>query len=171
MMPAKWALVTGGCMRVGAYINEQLAAQGWNLILHYNTSSQSAQLLQDTLTSKYKIETILWQQDLTQCDQIEQSFKSCIPDSIDIDLLINNASIFEPSDIASSTLNQIQNNISVHLSAPWLLTQLIAKQNQNAQIINILDANLAHKYTSKSAYYISKKSLETLTRALSIKIY
>ena len=170
MNQTKWALVTGGCMRVGAYINEQLAAQGWNLILHYNQSHQSATNLQNRLESTFKIETILWQQDLTQCSDIEQSLNCVTFKSINIDLLINNASLFEPGDMSSSTLDQIQNNMSVHLTAPWLLTQIIAKQNKAAHIINILDANLAHRYTSKSAYFISKKALETLTELSAIEL-
>ncbi|MCJ8314020.1 MAG: SDR family oxidoreductase [Pseudomonadales bacterium] len=166
----KWALVTGGCMRVGAYINEQLAAQGWSLILHYNQSSTQAKTLQHNLETKYKIQTRLWQQDLTICNCIEPSLKTLLGDNIHIDLLINNASIFATSDITTSTLEQIQNNMSIHLTAPWILTQIIAQQNKKAQIINILDANLAHRYTSKSAYFISKKALETLTELSAIEL-
>ncbi|BCE03204.1 SDR family NAD(P)-dependent oxidoreductase [Marinicellulosiphila megalodicopiae] len=170
MNESGWALVTGGCMRVGAYINEYLAARGKNLVLHFNQSSQPALALQKKLESTYSIKTVLWQQDLSKCHKITESIETLLKQIDYIDLLINNASMFEVGSIQTSSLDLIQNNLSVHLTAPWLLTQSIAKQNKAAQVINILDANLSHRYTSKAAYFISKKALETLTELSAIEL-
>jgi len=170
MTSPKWALVTGGCVRIGAFINEQLAKQGWNLVLHFNQSKEAALKLQTKLESTYQINSILWQQDLSQCDQIPSSFQAITKNKLNIDLLINNASVFEQGDIKSTSLDQITNNMGVHLTAPWLLTQIVAQQEVSAHVINILDANLAHRYTSKSAYFISKQALGTLTELSAIEL-
>jgi NAD(P)-dependent dehydrogenase (short-subunit alcohol dehydrogenase family) len=50
-----------------------------------------------------------------------------------------------------------------------LLIQGLLKQQQACQVINISDANLAHRYTSKAAYFISKKAQETLTELAAIE--
>jgi NAD(P)-dependent dehydrogenase (short-subunit alcohol dehydrogenase family) len=50
-----------------------------------------------------------------------------------------------------------------------LLINALAKQAGPCQVINVSDANLAHRYTSKSAYFISKKAQETLTELSAIE--
>jgi len=43
------AIITGGAKRVGAIIANHLAAQGFNLAIHSNTSFDHAQILCKTL--------------------------------------------------------------------------------------------------------------------------
>ncbi|MDP2888560.1 MAG: SDR family NAD(P)-dependent oxidoreductase, partial [Bacteroidota bacterium] len=45
----KTALITGAAKRVGKGLALHLAAQGWSVAIHYNTSADDAIILQDEL--------------------------------------------------------------------------------------------------------------------------
>ncbi len=167
-----WVLVTGGAKRIGAYLNQEFAKSGKNIVLHYNQSETAALSLKVQLEA-FNIEVVLWQANLDDPATIEQRFEALLTQVPHIELLINNASVFEQASLLESTLAQIQSNLNIHLTSPWLLIQGISKQkvkqNKPCQIINISDANLSHRYTSKSAYFISKKAQETLTELAAIE--
>ncbi|NQY62670.1 MAG: SDR family oxidoreductase [Alteromonadaceae bacterium] len=168
MMNESWVLVTGGAQRIGAFFNQQLAKSGKNIVLHYN-QSETAALTLKTQLERENIQVVLWQANLNDPDTIQQRFSKLLTQVSHIELLINNASVFEQGSLLETSLEQIQRNLNIHLTSPWLLIQALVKQNMPCQIINVLDANLSHLYTSKSAYFIAKKALETLTELASIE--
>lgn len=163
-----WVLVTGGAKRIGAFLNQELAKSGKHIVLHYNQSETAALALKVQLES-FNIKVVLWQANLDDPATIKQRFTALLTQVPHIELLINNASVFEQASLLESSLTQIQSNLNIHLTSPWLLIQALVKQNKPCQIINISDANLAHLYTSKSAYFISKKAQETLTELAAIE--
>ncbi|MEW6993746.1 SDR family NAD(P)-dependent oxidoreductase [Colwelliaceae bacterium MEBiC 14330] len=163
-----WVLVTGGAQRIGAFINKAFAKSGKNIILHYNQSETAAITLKSELEA-YNVKVILWQADFNNPDIIEQGLNEILTQVTHIELLVNNASIFEQASLLTTSHEQIQRNLNIHLTSPWLLINRLAKQTKPCQVINISDANLAHRYTSKSAYFISKKAQETLTELAAIE--
>jgi pteridine reductase len=168
MNSSAWVLITGGAKRIGAFLNQEFAKSGKNIVLHYNQSEKAALALKVQLEA-FNISVVLWQANLDEPATIEQRFEVLLTQVPHIELLINNASVFEQASLLESTLGQIQSNLNIHLTSPWLLIQALVKQNKPCQIINISDANLSHRYTSKSAYFISKKAQETLTELAAIE--
>ncbi len=168
MNSSAWVLVTGGAKRIGAFLNQEFAQRGKNIVLHYNQSETAALALKVQLET-FNIKVVLWQANLDDPATIEQRFSELLTQVPHIELLINNASVFEQASLLESSLEQIQSNLNIHLTSPWLLIQALVKQNKPCQIINISDANLSHRYTSKSAYFISKKAQETLTELAAIE--
>jgi NAD(P)-dependent dehydrogenase (short-subunit alcohol dehydrogenase family) len=163
-----WVLITGGAKRIGAYLNEEFAKRGHHIVLHYHQSEEAAIALRSKL-SEYGIKVILWCADLNDPVSIEHRFNKLLTQVPHITLLINNASVFEQKSLLESSLAHIQNNLNVHLTSPWLLIQGLLKQQKPCQVVNISDANLAHRYSSKAAYFISKKAQETLTELAAIE--
>lgn len=163
-----WVLVTGGAQRIGAFFNQQLAKSGKNIVLHYN-QSQTAALALKTQLEQENVKVVLWQANLNDPNTILQRFSELQAQVSHIELLINNASVFEQGSLLESSLEQIQSNLNIHLTSPWLLIQALVKQKWPCQIINVLDANLSHLYTNKSAYFIAKKALETLTELAAVE--
>lgn len=167
-----WVLVTGGAKRIGAFLNQEFAKSGKNIVLHYHQSETAAFALKTQLEA-CNIKVVLWQANLAEPETIEQRFEELLNQVPHIELLINNASVFDQGSLLESSLGQIQSNLNIHLISPWLLIQALAnqkiKQNKSCQIINISDANLVHLYTSKAAYFISKKAQETLTELAAIE--
>ena len=84
-------------------------------------------------------------------------------------MLINNASVFDLGNLQKASFEQIQQNMAIHLTSPWLLLQVLQQRQQQGHIINMLDANLVHKQTHKAAYSISKQALLHFTELAAIE--
>ena len=164
----KWVCITGGAQRIGAYLNERLATAGYNIVLHYNQSHSEARQLQHRIEAA-GVRCRLFQADLSQPRSLAAPFLELLAEIGRLDLLINNASIFHAGDIQSSSLELIERNMAVHLSAPWCLLQALRKQQDAGQVINMLDANLVHRQTHKAAYAISKQALRHFTELAAIE--
>ena len=90
----KTALVTGGARRVGKGIVLALAQAGANVIINYNTSSDDANATLDEART-FGVEGLLVQADITDHAQVKQMVQATVERFGTIDLLVNNASIFE----------------------------------------------------------------------------
>lgn len=167
-MTKPWILITGGAKRIGAYLNRAFAKQGYNIVLHYNQSQNDAKQLASELIET-GCEVVLWQYDLTKPNALNDSFAQLLTKIPQLDVLINSASLFEQASIESSTLSDIENNLHVHLTSPWLLTQTLIKRKVSTNIINILDANASHKNVQKVPYSISKNALAEFTELAAIE--
>lgn len=91
-LQGKVALVTGGAKNLGAEIARQLAGQGANLALHYNSakSKTDADALGQEFASKYpKIKVKFYQGDLTTEAAVEKLFQSAKGDFGQIDIVVN----------------------------------------------------------------------------------
>ena len=93
-----------------------------------------------------------------------------------MNLLINNASIFEYDNIKTATLESWNRHQKSNLQAPFFLTQKFAEQApepeklENGQlesrscIINIIDQRVQNLTTDFTTYTLAKSALWTLTR-------
>ena len=91
----KTALVTGGARRLGRAISKELATSGYNIIIHYNNSEDDAFSIREELL-EFGVDVHLLQADLLNESETISLFDKCknLTDK-PVNLLINNASIFE----------------------------------------------------------------------------
>ena len=163
-----WICITGGAQRIGAFLNQQLAKDGYNIVIHYNRSKQAALGLQQQIIEK-GVQCQLFKTDLTDSKQLQASFKELLQNIGHLDVLMNNASVFDLGSIQQAKFSQIQQNLAIHLTSPWLMLQTLAHHQKQGQIINVLDANLVHKQTHKAAYAVSKQALAHFTKLAAIE--
>ncbi|MBF0311086.1 MAG: SDR family oxidoreductase [Magnetococcales bacterium] len=164
-------LITGGARRVGAAIARHLAAKGASLALHCNRSREEAQALAGELI-RPGVRVVVVQADLTRTDQVMALPALAAAELGPLSVLINNASIFEPGELASTSLEQWQRHLQVNLTAPFLLMQAFAARLPPAlpdiplrgRIINILDRSVVRPRAGYAAYSVSKEALWSLTR-------
>ncbi|RED13275.1 SDR family oxidoreductase [Pontivivens insulae] len=165
------ALITGGARRIGAAIATELAAQGFDIALHYNSSSSEADALAETLrASGIRCETFrsgfTSQADLIEMmDRIEASLGP-------LDLLVNNASAFFNDEITEIDEAQFDTHLMVNLKAPIFLASAMARQNHsgNRLIVNMLDNKLFALNPDFLTYTLSKSALHTSVEMLSRKL-
>lgn len=92
MLSGKTALVTGGAKNLGADIAIQLAGQGANLALHYNSdkSKEDAIKLQSHLKQSFpKVKVVFYQANLTTTAAVDKLFASVLQDFKKIDIVVN----------------------------------------------------------------------------------
>ena len=82
----KTALITGAAKRIGKAISLHLAAQGWNIALHFNSSENEALLLHDELKTTYPDQYFeLFRADLNNSFEVEALIPQVLKDMNNID--------------------------------------------------------------------------------------
>ncbi len=168
----KNALVTGGSRRIGRAIIEALAADGFGVCIHYNTSGEEAAALAAEINAQggraVTIGADLMDEAAT-AELIARAGDALGP----LDLLINNASVFERDEAASVTRESWDRHMEVNLRAPFVLIQGFAAAlpaGLEGGVINILDQRVRHLSPHFTSYTLSKAGLWTLTRTLALAL-
>lgn len=162
---ARVALVTGGARRVGRAIVQRLAEAGFAVAFTYHTSAREARQLAKTL----KNASLAIQADLTDpqnaCSTIFKEFSDRYSR---LDVLVNNASIYEPGD----DLGLLRRLIAIHVESPLLLCKLFERHLHQAggHVINMIDLLAETPLPRYLAYCASKAALANLTLSLARKL-
>ncbi len=158
----KYALVTGGAIRVGKAICERLAAEGYGIIALYNSSQKEAEELKGSIRN-----CSIYQCDISNIKSIRLTLKEVFSEVKNITLLVNNASIFEKYNFEETTEEIFDRHFDINLKAPFFITQSYyeyCKENKiDGHIINILDSYISTNNGAYFAYLLSKKSLHDFT--------
>jgi NAD(P)-dependent dehydrogenase (short-subunit alcohol dehydrogenase family) len=163
----KNALVTGAARRIGRDIALALANNGWNVAVHHNSTSA------DEVTNEIKklgVKAIAIKADLDNPGDTKKLIAKAKAELGEINLLVNNASIFEKVSFKDTSEDVFDRHMNIHLKAPFFLAQEFATQTSNGQIINIVDSKVTKNRTAYFAYLLSKKSLADLTRMLAVEL-
>ncbi len=165
-MSDKIALVTGGGKRLGAKIAAALGADGWHVVVHYNTSGTEAEAVAAAIRDAGgSADTVRFDMDDT----------AGIEDFMDevgrVDALINSASIFEPDRPENVTPAQLERTLRVNLVAPVLLASAMAKRHEDRAsgcIINLLDQKLFNLNPDFFSYTLAKQALLGATTTMAM---
>src|SRR5690606_25270612 len=116
-MPRPVALITGGAKRIGNEIARTLAHKGWNIALHYRSSSDEAEETLRELDDLGGHHCIL-QADLAQESQTRAMFALAESRLGRVDAVINNAALFDYDDAHSFNSHKLNAHIQPNLAAP-----------------------------------------------------
>ena len=114
-MKNKNLLITGGSTRIGKSIALHFAKKGWNIAIHYFSSSNEAKNLKKII-EKEQVKVVLIKADLKKIKQIEKIIPTVRKKLGTIDCLINNAALFEKDDISDFTLKSWNDHININVA-------------------------------------------------------
>ena len=169
------ALVTGAGQRLGRAMALYLARRGHDVAVHYASSEAGA------LQVVAEIEAMGRKAVALQADLLDEaSVESLIPRAQAalgaLDVLVNNASIFEYDRIDTATRDSWDRHIGSNLRAPYLLIQAFARQCPklgydaageplaSGLVVNMLDQRIWKPTPEFSTYTIAKMGLWALTQ-------
>jgi len=169
-MIKKTVLITGAAKRIGKQLSLYLANRGYNIAIHYNSSKKDALNLQAELQKKYGEQKF----ELFPCDLNDPKACSDLINSVfsyfkRIDILANNASVFEPSTIRNTSIELFQNQMNVNLLAPFILSRDYANNCEEGLIVNFLDTRISSFSNSHAAYSLSKVAFSHLTQMAALE--
>ena len=168
---AKVALITGCAVRLGREIAHYLASNGWDIALHYRTSSKDVADFETELKTNFPHQRFYtFQADLGVIDQTQNLIKQVIKRFGQLDLLVNSASIFEPSTFKETTADSLIRHTLVNLVSPFILMRDFANNAANGLIINIADTRITTNKSDFLSYTLSKKSLWELTKMAALEL-
>ena len=175
-MVGQRALVTGAGARLGREMALELAAMGYDVVVHYATSADGAD---ETVSA---IQKMGQHAGALQANLLDMSHvDALVPRAVDaldgpLSVLVNNASVFEYDNIKTATQSSWDRHMSSNLRAPFFLMQAFAAQAPKAVIdehgeslpralvVNMLDQRVQKPTPEFMTYSLAKSALWSLTR-------
>ena len=167
----KVALITGGAKRIGRAMAFHLAKSGWDIAIHYNSSKETISELELELNSLYPSQRFAsFKVDLIDAEKTSELVSNVVDKMGSVDLLINNASLFNSATLKSSSNDLILQHTMVNYIAPFILIRDFANASQNGLIVNLLDTRVTKNKGDFMAYSLSKKVLTDLTKMAALEL-
>lgn len=161
------AIITGGAHRLGRAIALDLAQHGYGVVIHANSSATEAEELASEITASGGKAWFV-QADLAHTDQAVAMISEAHELAGNIDVLINNASIFEPDQLNDLDEKLWDQHFNIHLKSPAFMTDALAKRlgGEEGMIINIIDQRVWRLNPTFFSYTLSKSALWTATQTM-----
>lgn len=161
-LTGKTALITGASKRLGREIALALAAEGVGTVLHHNRSVREADELREQITGQ-GVPAWTLAGDLADPETAEGLVARAVEIAGPLDILINNASVFDPGNLEQVAFEDLRLNAAINAWAPFVLSRAFAAQKREGAIVNLLDSRLRGYDFGHVAYILSKHLLEVLT--------
>jgi pteridine reductase len=142
-LSGKTVLITGGARRVGAELARTLHVAGANIVLHYRRSSGEATRLAKELNDARPRSAALVQADLLETTKFRKLSEATVAAFGQLDVLINNASSFYPTQALAPALRMTQ-----------------------GLILNLADIHGMRPLRRYTTYCVAKAGLIMLTKSL-----
>ena len=166
------ALVTGSARRIGAAIARALHAAGYDLALHYRSSSDDVDALAAELERARPGSTLRLQADLAEFDRLPELVAHTVGRFGRLDALVNNASGFYPTPVGDATPAQWDALFATNARAPLFLAQAAAPHlaRNGGAIVNLTDLYGERPLAGHSIYCMAKAALLMATKSLALEL-
>jgi NAD(P)-dependent dehydrogenase (short-subunit alcohol dehydrogenase family) len=190
-MTNRTALITGASRGIGRGIALELAAAGYDLLIHYASQQQAAQetalACEHTAATNHRaIRTQLCRANLANADDRSRLVREARAFFGHLDLLVNNAGVAPESrvDVLETGEASLDRLLAINLKGPYFLTQLAAKwmietatqQPQRpppatrSKIVMISSISAYTASTQRGEYCVSKAALSMLTTLFAARL-
>lgn len=166
-LSGKSALVTGGAKRIGRAIALALARAGADVTITWRTS------LHDAANTAKEIEALGRRAQSVECDvrsepSVQKAVKATVEFHQRLDILVNNAAIFETAPLDHMTLAQWDAVFETNARGPFLVAREALDHLRSAEgrIINIGSLGGIQAWATHAHYCSSKAALHMLTQAM-----
>lgn len=166
-LQGRTALITGASKRIGRETALALAEQGANIVIHFNRSDTEARRLAQELEKK-GVRAWTVQTDFRCPDEYRSLIARARSMAGELDILINNASIFPAETLAELAWSRFSADMEVNAWAPLTLSRDFAQRVDGDSIINLHDTHLEGFDFGHAGYILSKHVLAELTRMMAL---
>ncbi len=173
---AKAALITGGAKRLGRAMALHLASNGTNVVIHYSSSPDAAEETAKAARA-LGVKAAVVHADLLKVEDTDTLITRAVEAIGEpLDVLVNNASIFEYDNLDSASIESWDRHMNSNLRAPVFLTQAFARQVPKAEIddggepraracvVNMADMRVRKLTPEFMTYTLAKVGLWTFTK-------
>jgi len=163
----KKALVTGGAKRVGRELALALARAGMDVAITFRDSKAEAEETRREIEA-LGVRAIALEMDVRS----EASVRSAVAATVEafggIDVLANNAAIFEAASLAEITVDQWYAMFAANTRGPFLVAReaLPHLKAARGRIVNLGSLGGSHPWATHAHYCSSKAALHMLTQTM-----
>ncbi len=159
----KTIVITGAGIGLGRAIARRFAGEGETVILLGRTFSKVQALAEELGAPAFAVEC-----DVSSADSVRAAFAAIAERHAKIDVLINNAAIYEPFLVANATDEQILGPTLTNFAGPIFCSRAaIPMMEKGGYIINVSSESVASEFPMLSLYQSSKAGMERFTQSLS----
>ena len=166
----KNTLITGCNKGIGLKIMQKFASQGSNIIACCRKKDEDFIKICNELKNKYKIKIDIFCFDLSEKDQIKNSFEKIKKKVNRIDILVNNAASIDTSNFMMTSITNSKKLFEVNYFSQIYLIQLVSKMMINKKkgnIINISSTSGIDANEGRITYSATKSALINSSKILS----
>jgi len=158
----KTIVITGAGAGLGSALARRFAGEGETVILLGRTYSKVQKLAEELGGPAFAVEC-----DVSDPDSVRKAFAAIAERHPKIDVLINNAAIYEPFTIAEARDDQIQTIINTNLAGPiYCSREAIPMMEKGAYIIHVGSEVIVEPFAMLSLYQCTKAGLERLSETM-----
>ncbi|HEV2117911.1 MAG TPA: SDR family NAD(P)-dependent oxidoreductase [Terriglobales bacterium] len=166
-MRGKTALVTGGGLRIGREIALALAAAGADVAVTYLRSQREARQTAAEIR-RLGVRTLALGCDVREEKSVRNAVKKVIAEFGGLDLLVNNAAVYETVAFENITVRQWDEMFATNTRGPFLMSRaaLKALRKRRGRIINLGSLGGLRPWATHAHYSASKAALTMLTQVM-----
>lgn len=159
---AKVIVITGAGSGLGRALARRFAGEGEQVLLLGRTEAKLQVLVQELGAPALALAC-----DVAKPDSVRHAFAQIAQRCGHVDVLINNAAIYEPFLLAEATDEQILGALHTNLAgAMFCARAALPLMATGAHIINVSSGSVGMRFPYLSIYQSSKAGLETFSEAL-----
>lgn len=169
----KNVLITGASGGIGEAMCREFAKNGYNVVIHYNSSEEVALKLQQEIESQYQVKAVPIKADLRNSDDVKALARKATAILGNTDVLINNAGVAYLTLFQTADDNKVRELFDINLMSAMNLTKEILPsmiRNQSGRIINISSMWGIAGASCEVHYSASKSALIGFTKALAKEV-
>lgn len=162
------ALVTGAAKRIGRDIALELAARGARVAVNYRRSAADAEDVVREI-EKGGGEAISLRADVSKRGDVEKMISEIETKFGSLDVLVNNAGMFQHVPFAEITDDQWNGIIATNLTSQFLCTQIatpLLRKSNRGRVVNLASLGGILAWPGYVHYCVSKAGVIQLTRCL-----
>ena len=163
----KAALVTGGARRIGREIALALAAAGADVAITYLASAREARQTAEDIR-RLGVQGLALACDVRQEKNVRNTVKKVAHEFGGLDILVNNAAIYETVGFEKITRRQWDDMFAVNARGPFLMSQAALKllRQRQGRIVHLGSLGGLRPWATHAHYCASKAALTMLTQVM-----
>lgn len=161
------ALVTGGATGIGQACVRALAAAGFDVGVHYNSSAGPAEKLVAELPGAFAI-----QADLSQPEGADAIY-STLKKRGGVDVVVNNAGMNVDAPLFTAKLEDFESIVATNMRATWLLTRRLMRlmiRKGQGRVINISSVVGSTGNAGQGIYGMTKAAIDNFTKTAAMEL-
>ena len=165
--PKLVALVTGGATGIGAACCRILAASGYRVGIHYNSSSAAAQALAQELPDSFAVGADISTE--AGVDALVEALKDKGP----LAVLVNNAGVDIDAPLFSAKVEDFDRTVATNMRSVWLVTKKLSRsmiRRKEGRIINISSVVGSTGNPTQSSYGMTKAAIDNFTKTAAMEL-
>ena len=167
------AIITGSSKGIGAAIAIELARQGCNTVINYNSDREGAREVLRKIRTETGADAIMVKADVGKYKDVKKLIEKAVGSFKKIDILVNNAGIAIWKPFLEITEEMWNRTIDTNLKGTFMCSQIAANEmikTGGGVIVNISSLGANGSMDCLVPYVTSKGGITLLTKALAVEL-